>query len=80
MLSEAKIQRINELAQKKKTTALTAREQEEQDQLRQEYLNDFRQGMKQQVEGLKIVDPDGKDVTPAKLKQIQKKKGLHHRS
>ncbi|MEO2747927.1 DUF896 domain-containing protein, partial [Enterococcus faecium] len=31
-------------------------------------------------EGMKIVDPEGNDVTPEKLKEIQKKKGLHNRN
>ena len=35
--------------------------------------------MRKHIEGMKVVDPDGKDVTPEKLKKIQKKKGLHDR-
>ena len=48
--------------------------------LRQEYLEVFRGGMRNHIEGLKIVDEDGNDVTPEKLKQIQKEKGLHNRN
>ena len=80
MLDSKKIERINELARKKKTVGLTQVEQDEQLLLRQEYLEVFRGGMRNHIEGLKIVDEDGNDVTPEKLKQIQKEKGLHNRN
>lgn len=79
MLSEEKIARINELAKKKKSTGLSHEEIKEQKELREEYLQAFRGGMRHHIEGMKVVDPDGKDVTPAKLKKIQKEKGLHNR-
>lgn len=80
MLDSKKIERINELARKKKTVGLTPVEQEEQLLLRQEYLEAFRGGMRNHIEGLKVVDEDGNDVTPEKLKQIQREKGLHNRN
>lgn len=80
MLDPKKIERINELACKKKTVGLTPSEQEEQHVLRQEYLKAFRGGMRNHIEGLKIVDEEGNDVTPEKLKQIQREKGLHNRN
>lgn len=80
MIDSKKIERINELARKKKTVGLTPVEQEEQLLLRQEYLEAFRGGMRNHIEGLKVVDEDGNDVTPEKLKQIQREKGLHNRN
>ena len=80
MLDPKKIERINELARKKKTVGLTQAEQDEQLLLRQEYLEAFRGGMRNHIEGLKVVDEDGNDVTPEKLKQIQREKGLHNRN
>ena len=80
MLDSEKIERINELARKKKTVGLTPVEQEEQLLLRQEYLEAFRGGMRNHIEGLKVVDEEGNDVTPEKLKQIQREKGLHNRN
>ena len=80
MLDPKKIERINELARKKKTVGLTQAEQDEQLLLRQEYLEAFRGGMRNHIEGLKIVDEEGTDVTPEKLKQIQREKGLHNRN
>ena len=79
MLSPEKINRINELAKKKKEGTLTETEAKEQLLLRQEYLEAFRGGMRNHIEGLKIVDKKGNDVTPEKLKAVQKEKGLHHR-
>ncbi|MHC5373757.1 DUF896 family protein [Enterococcus sp. LJL120] len=79
MLSEEKINRINELARKKKAEGLNEAESKEQKNLREEYLKAFRSGMKHHIEGMKVVDPEGTDVTPEKLKQIQKEKGLHNR-
>ncbi|MBF0780025.1 MULTISPECIES: DUF896 domain-containing protein [unclassified Granulicatella] len=76
MLSKEKLQRISELAKK---DTLTVDEKEEQQALRKEYLETFRSGMRNHIEGLKFVDPEGTDVTPEKLKQIQKEKGLHGR-
>ena len=80
MLDPKKIERINELARKKKTVGLTQVEQDEQLLLRQEYLEAFRGGMRNHIEGLKVVDEEGNDVTPEKLKQIQREKGLHNRN
>lgn len=54
-------------------------EQVEQQELRKEYLEAFRGGMRHHIEGMKVVDQEGTDVTPEKLKQIQREKGLHNR-
>ena len=80
MLDPKKIERINELARKKKTVGLTQVEQDEQLLLRQEYLESFLGGMRNHIEVFKIVDEEGNDVTPEKLKQIQRQKGLHNRN
>ena len=80
MLSKEKLARINELAKKSKTEAgLTSEEKVEQADLRQEYLQRFRGGMRNHIEGMKVVDQEVNDVTPDKLKEIQKDKGLHGR-
>lgn len=67
------IQKINELANKSKTVGLTEIEKEEQQKLRQEYLRVFRGNMKETLINVKVVDEEGKDVTPEKLKMEQKK-------
>ncbi|MBF7097837.1 DUF896 domain-containing protein [Alkalibacter mobilis] len=56
MLSEEKIKRINELAQKKKTAGLTDEEAAEQKKLREEYLESFRKNFRSQLDNIEIVD------------------------
>jgi uncharacterized protein YnzC (UPF0291/DUF896 family) len=58
-MEHKKIERINELAKKKKTLGLTPAEVEEQAALRQEYLREFRKGMEAMLEGVVIQRPDG---------------------
>ena len=62
------IARINELANKKKTSGLTDEESKEQQELRQIYLKEFRKGFESQLKNIKVVDPNGNDVTPKKKK------------
>ncbi|HEN2521721.1 TPA: DUF896 family protein [Streptococcus agalactiae] len=75
-----KIARINELSKKKKTVGLTGEEKVEQAKLREEYIEGFRRSVRHHVEGIKLVDDEGNDVTPEKLRQVQREKGLHSRS
>ncbi len=58
-MTKEKVARINELARKKKTVGLTAAELEEQAALRAEYLKDFREGLRQQLDNTYILYPDG---------------------
>ncbi|WP_085523825.1 DUF896 domain-containing protein [Tuberibacillus sp. Marseille-P3662] len=78
MLSEDKLNRISELGRKKKAEGLTQEESQEQQKLREEYLKTFRKNFKQQLHGLKVVDPEGQDVTPEKLKQSQRQSKDFH--
>ena len=78
-MEQAKIDRINELARKKKTEGLTGEEKVEQAKLREEYIEGYRRSFRHHIEGLKIVDEEGKDITPEKLKEIQRQKGIHGR-
>lgn len=78
-MEQAKIDRINELARKKKTEGLTGEERVEQAKLREEYIEGYRRSVRHHIEGLKIVDEEGKDITPEKLKEVQRQKGIHGR-
>jgi len=71
MLSQEQLDRINELANKSKVEPLTDAEMAEQKELRTAYLEAFRGSFKNQMMGIKIVDEEGTDVTPEKLKQAQ---------
>ena len=68
------IEKINAIAKKARTEGLTPAETEERDRLRQEYLRQFRAGFKEQLMGVKIVDAEGNDITPQKLKEEQEKR------
>lgn len=76
MLSKDKMARINQLSKKSKVEGLTEAEAQEQQELRKEYLQTFRQSMTNHLHTIKVVDEKGNDVTPKKLKD-SKKKRLH---
>ena len=63
MITDADIARINQLAHKKKTEGLTEGEILEQKELRERFLENFREGFKQQLEAIEIVDPDDPRLT-----------------
>lgn len=77
MLPKHKLDRINALAKKAKESRLTDEEAKEQSTLRREYLETFRSSMFNTLKGVTIIDPNGNDVTPDKLKKIQDKNKLH---
>lgn len=65
------LNRINELSRKQKKEGLTPEEITEQKALREEYLKAIRGQVLSTISGLTIVDPNGDDVTPEKLKLEQ---------
>ncbi|CUM97505.1 MULTISPECIES: DUF896 domain-containing protein [Turicibacter] len=75
MLTPEKLSRLNELAKKKKEGTLTEEEMKEQQALREEYLLTFRESMKNTIENMRVIDPNGDDVTPEKVKKIQEERG-----
>lgn len=66
-MEKEKVDRINELARKKKTVGLTEAEVLEQAELRRQYLADFREGMKQMLDQVYIQQEDGE------YKKLEKK-------
>ncbi|MET1013921.1 MAG: DUF896 domain-containing protein [Paenisporosarcina sp.] len=77
MLSPEKLQRINELSRKSKTSGLTMEEAKEQTNLRKEYLETFKSSMRDTIEHVKVIDPNGNDVTPEKVRATKAKKFLN---
>jgi len=77
MLSPEKLKRISELARQSKTVGLSIEEAKEQSSLRQEYLQTFRKTMRGTIENVKVIDPNGNDVTPEKVKNIRENKYLN---
>lgn len=69
-MEKQKIDRINELARKKKTVGLTEAEVREQAALRREYLDGFRANMEAVLAGVVIQRPDG-SKTPLQKKPIK---------
>ncbi|GAA0444853.1 DUF896 domain-containing protein [Lentibacillus halophilus] len=72
MISQEKLDRINKLAKKSKEEGLTVKEQSEQKTLREEYLQNVRKSFKNQLKSMKVKDPAGQDVTPEKVRDLQK--------
>jgi uncharacterized protein YnzC (UPF0291/DUF896 family) len=60
MITDEKIKRINALAKKSKDEGLTVEEKEEQQKLRQEYINGMKKSLRNQLDSIKIVDADDK--------------------
>ena len=78
LLAKEKIARINALAKKAKSVdGLSTEEKLEQDMLRKEYLATFRGAMTETITNLKVVDPEGKDVTPDKVKKLKENNQIH---
>jgi len=66
---EEKIKRINELARKAKTPeGLTPEETAERKKLREEYIEEWRQGVVQVLDNTYVVDENGK-------RKLRKKSG-----
>ncbi|WP_096818513.1 DUF896 domain-containing protein [Lactococcus fujiensis] len=75
-ITNEQIERINELARKKKEGTLTNAEADEQAVLRRAYIDSVKENFRTQVENVKLVDDKGNDITPDKLKKLQKKRGI----
>ena len=69
MLEKHKMNRINELAKKSKEEGLTAEEKAEQETLRNEYLEKFREHFKGHLKRIKFVE----DMTEEELAEYKKK-------
>lgn len=74
MLPEELVNRINALARKSKEEGLTEKEKEEQKELRKEYLKMIRGQVENHLTSIKVVDEEGNDVTPDKVKDLKNKK------
>jgi len=58
-MDKKQIDRINELARKKKTVGLTEEEIAEQAALRQQYITEWRENTRAMLDGIVIQRPDG---------------------
>ena len=67
-MEQTKLDRINELAKKSKTEELTLEEKAEQKKLREEYILEFRAGLRGILDNTYIQYPDGTKVKVEKKK------------
>ena len=67
-MEQTKLDRINELAKKSKTEELTPEEKAEQKKLREEYILEFRAGLRGILDNTYIQYPDGTKVKVEKKK------------
>jgi len=58
MMTQEKINRINELAKKHKNEGLTEEELKERDILRKEYIESFKRNLKGHLDSIKVMTPD----------------------
>lgn len=72
MVTKEEIERINELARKAKSERLTDIEKKEQQMLRQKYIDNIKRSFSNQMKSIKVIDPEGNDVTPEKIKRLRK--------
>ena len=70
-MEHEQIERINELARKKKTIGLTEAEVAEQAALRAQYLKEFRENMEATLRNVRVEQVDGS------YKPLVKKEKLH---
>ncbi|TDP58495.1 DUF896 domain-containing protein [Aminicella lysinilytica] len=56
MITKEKINRINQLSRKSKTSGLTEDEKAEQQLLRREYIDSFKANLKAQLDQIEIVE------------------------
>lgn len=71
-MEKEQIERINELARKKKTVGLTDAEIEEQAALRAQYLREFRANMEATLQAVRVEQEDG-TYKPLVKKETAKK-------
>lgn len=72
-MEKTKIDRINELARKKKTVGLSEQEIVEQTKLRKEYIQEFKSSLRGQLDNMIIERPDGSKVN---VKDLKKKNNI----
>jgi len=73
MITKEELDRINELAKEAKLRKLTEEEKEEQEILRNKYIQGIRESFQNQISSLKIIDREGTDITPQKIKDLKDK-------
>lgn len=82
MITEEMIARINELYHKSKGVGLTEEELAEQSHLRRAYIDSIKEGLRSNLDTIKIQEPDGTliDVKKRHEEKMQKQAGQDARN
>lgn len=70
-MEQQKIARINALAKKAKNEGLNEAEKAEQQELRQEYIAEYRENLRAQLENTVVINPDGTSYKPRPKKDTR---------
>ena len=70
-MDKAQIERINELARKKKAEGLNEEELKEQAELRAQYLREFRANMEETLKMVRVEQEDGSYKPLVKKEQVR---------
>ncbi len=62
MIDKELIAKINEFARISKERALTPLEEKQRDELRKEYVKQFKAGFRQTLQHVKVVDENGNEI------------------
>ena len=73
-MEHREIERINELARKKKTVGLTEAELAEQAELRKRYIAEFRASMQDVLDHTVVQEPDGTKIPLKDYEKAMEKK------
>lgn len=76
MVTQATLDRINELYRKSQAEGLTAAEAQEQKDLRAEYIKAFRENLRGTLETIKIQNPDGSIIDVKERHDIKMKEQM----
>ena len=72
MITQEKIDRINQLSHKKKNEGLTEEEKQEQQILYREYIDAFRENLKFQLDMIEVVEEDKQPPAAEEKKHPEK--------
>lgn len=76
MITKELIDRINTLSRKSRSEGLSLEEKEEQQRLRQQYIEGIKAQVRQNLEGIRYVDENGNPCDPPK--KVSKSKNNSH--
>ncbi|ATZ18747.1 hypothetical protein ESOMN_v1c03650 [Williamsoniiplasma somnilux] len=71
MTIEEIVKEINNFFEISKKKELTKEEKNIRDELRKTYINSYKENLISNLKNIKVVDKNGKDITPSKIKKLK---------